>query len=220
MERLPLAIARFKTKTPVLEGGSELRGFIANMKRDNPLFHHHLEGGLIYSYPLVQYKVLDGIAMIWGIAEGAELVKSLVDGVDHLLLGKHIYEILDVEIIEEQTVICETEQMIRYRFCTPWLALNQENYLEYKLSQGWLERKRLLNGILVGNILSMCKGLNTVVRRNLRARTRLDQVNVTYKGIPHIGFIGEFQVNIMLPAHAGLGKGASRGFGTISNIEA
>ncbi|MBU4492692.1 MAG: CRISPR-associated endonuclease Cas6, partial [Euryarchaeota archaeon] len=33
------------------------------------------------------------------------------------------------------------------------------------------------------------------------------------KGIPLIGFNGEFQINFMIPEYFGIGKSVSRGFG-------
>jgi hypothetical protein len=69
---------------------------------------------------------------------------------------------------------------------THWLALNPANYERYKGIRVWREKKEFLNGILAGNILSMCKGLDYVVDRKLYVHSRLDDEKVEFKGVPMI----------------------------------
>jgi len=102
-----------------------------------------------------------------------------------------------------------------YKFLTHWLALNPTNYERYKAIRDWKEKKELLNGILVGNILSMCKSLDYVVTSKLYVHSRLDDKQVEFKGVPVIGFTGEFRVNFRIPDFFGLGKGVSQGFGVV-----
>jgi len=215
MKDLPFAMAVLKTDRKVTEDGTALRGFTASRLRDNPLAHQHLDGSLVYTYPRVQYKVIDGAPIIWGIAEASRIIPSLVDGIEHMTLGKSRYEVIDVEVREATVSLGEVSQPIAYGFVTPWLALNQENYSLFKTMMDWRERKQLLNQILVGNTLSMAKGLRLVVGKRLMVRTRLDPVKVIYKGVPHLGFLGDFQMNYRLPPLIGLGKGVSRGFGCV-----
>jgi hypothetical protein len=61
---------------------------------------------------------------------------------------------------------------------THLLALNPANYERYKGINDWKEKKEFLNGILAGNILSMCKGLDYVVDRKLYVHSRLDDEKV------------------------------------------
>ena len=39
-----------------------------------------------------------------------------------------------------------------------------------------------------------------------------------YKGIPVMGFTGEFRVNFKIPDFFGLGKGVSQGFGVVKRV--
>ena len=57
----------------------KLRGYFGRVFQEySPLLHNHLEnGGVRYGYPLVQYKVIDGIPMLLGINEGATLLLDL-----------------------------------------------------------------------------------------------------------------------------------------------
>ncbi|MCK4734889.1 MAG: CRISPR-associated endonuclease Cas6, partial [Methanophagales archaeon] len=105
-----------------------------------------------------------------------------------------------------------------YKFLAHWLALNPGNYEKYKEIRDWKEKKEFLNGILVGNILSMCKSLDYVVTRKLYVHSRLDDEQVEFKGVPVIGFTGEFRVNFRIPDFFGLGKSVSQGFGVVKII--
>jgi len=57
----------------------KLLGYFCNLfKEKSPLLHNHYESGeLRYSYPLVQYKIIDSVPMLLGINEGAELLIEL-----------------------------------------------------------------------------------------------------------------------------------------------
>lgn len=103
----------------------------------------------------------------------------------------------------------------QYGFLTPWLALNHCNYQKFQNPVSWKDRKELLNSILVGNILSMCKGLDFVVDKKLYVHSSIDEGSAEYKGISHACFTGEFRVNFRLPDFIGLGMGVSQGFGTV-----
>jgi predicted nucleotidyltransferase len=107
-----------------------------------------------------------------------------------------------------------------YSFLTPWLPLNEANYARYQAGR-LVERKRLLERILIGNILSMSKGLGYVVTEKIEI-SRLDvypvRTPVRLKGVEMTGFKGTFAVNFELPDLIGLGKSVSRGFGTVRRI--
>ncbi|WP_456487565.1 CRISPR-associated endonuclease Cas6 [Candidatus Alkanophaga liquidiphilum] len=210
-----ILVLTIETTKPIKEDGSKLRGFIANKFREYPLLHHHVSEGHIYTYPKVQYKVIEGNAIILGIGEGVEILKRISGEIEELQLGKSAYGVAGVNMMQRRVDFGVSRRSNQYRFITPWLALSPNNYRKYKTIKGWKERKEFLNGILVGNILSMCKGLNYVVRRRLEAHSRLEERVAYYKGIPHIGFAGEFRVNFRMPDFFGLGKGVSQGFGVV-----
>jgi len=106
-----------------------------------------------------------------------------------------------------------------YKFITPWLALNPENYRKYREMQNWKEKKTFLNRILTGNVLSMCKGLGIVVEKELFVRSKVEECRAEYKNLPVTGFRGEFEINFKIPDFFGLGKGVSQGFGLVKNAK-
>ena len=219
MRMLKALILVFNTNHAVKEDASKLRGYIANRFKEYQILHHHIkEVGYLYTYPRVQYKVIEGTPVILGIEEGAEVLKKISDDITELRLGKSGYHVESIQIMEMNAEFGPCRENHQYKFITPWLALNPSNYEKYKAITDWKEKKEFLNGILVGNILSMCKSLNYVVTRKLYVHSRLDEENVEYKAIPLIGFTGEFKVNFRIPDFFGLGKGVSQGFGAVKAV--
>jgi len=75
--------------------------------------------------------------------------------------------------------------------------------------------KTFLNAILIGNLLSMAKGLGVVIEHRLNVHSHLEKVETHYKGVEMTGFTGSFRVNMQIPEYIGIGKGVSQGFGVI-----
>lgn len=206
-----------KTSKPVSESASKLRGFVGRRFTEYPILHHHAaDGEYLYTYPRVQYRVIAGVPQILGIEEGARVLREISDELTELVLGGRRYRITQ-KILYEQEVKPKPARVKQYKFITPWLALNPENYRKYKEIRDWKEKKNLLNRILVGNILAMCKSFGIVVRKRLHAHSLLEPEKVRYKGVEVLGFTGEFRVNFAIPELFGLGKGVSQGFGVVMN---
>ncbi|MDI6782186.1 MAG: hypothetical protein QME49_08810 [bacterium] len=111
----------------------DLRGAVANLYPAEHLLHQHREDGkVIYCYPLVQYKIIDGECLLAGFKEGAKLLTNLDLAAKTLLLGKQRYTIITKELEFHQISIGITDVLWQYRFLTPWLALNQKNYQEWQ----------------------------------------------------------------------------------------
>jgi len=213
---LKALILVLKTDRPVKEDASKLRGYIASRFKQYPILHHHIEeAGYLYTYPRIQYKQIEGTPLVLGIEEGADVLKKISDDLTELELGKSRYKVHSVQMTQMNADFGPCRANHHYKFVTHWLALNPANYERYKGMSDWKEKKEFLNGILVGNLLSMCKSLDYVVTSKLYVHSRLDDEKVEFKGIPIIGFSGEFRVNFRIPDFFGLGKGVSQGFGVI-----
>jgi len=205
-----------KSNPPVREDASKLRGGIASKYKHYPILHHHFEeAGYLYTYPQVQYKQIGGTPIILGIEEGVEVLKKILNDLTELELGKSVYKVESIQMTQMNAEFGPCRANHHYKFITHWLALNPANYERYKEIRDWKEKKEFLNGILVGNIISMCKGLGYVLTSKLYVHSRLDDEQVEFKGIPIIGFTGEFRLNFRIPDFFGLGKGVSQGFGVV-----
>jgi len=205
-----------KTDKPINESSTKLRGYIGRQYQDNLLLHNHDNQDLIYSYPLVQYKIIENNAIIYGLEEGFDAIKEISTEIKELKLN-NTYQVNEKILYEKEFQLEESEKLYQYQFITPWIALNQKNYQKYRQLKDNKERKIFLNKILIGNILSMAKNFGIMVEKRLIVKSHLNITDVTYKSVVLKGFTGEFQTNFKLPDYMGLGKGVSHGFGTIVN---
>ena len=193
----------------------KVRGFFADLdKEDSHLHNHTVEGVDIYRYPKIQYKVLGGKPVIVAIEEGIRSIHSHLMEERELQIGDKAYSDVTLDIKLLEFPVGDSHQIREYQFLTPWLALNQENIIRYYKADEE-EQRELLNKILIGNILSLCKGLGVTVEKQLQVSHQLRRRSVLYKGKKMEAFRGSFQVNACIPELCGLGKGTSRGFGVV-----
>ena len=109
--------------------------------------------------------------------------------------------------------------MRKYKFLSPWIALNESNYLHYKNLNDEDYRKQFLERIFIGNILSALKGMNIHIEFQIKASIQ------NYRSVSIVAHSNRFQAffalidtNISIPAHIGLGKSVSKGFGTLEEV--
>jgi hypothetical protein len=208
-----------KSTRPVEESATKLRGFFATRFNEYALLHQHINvDKLLYRYPRIQYKILDGVPLVLGIEEGAEVLKEIYDKYDEIKLGENTYTIVERGISLKEEEFGISPELTTYEFITPWIALSQTNYQRY-LESTREQRRELLRRTLIGNILSASKGLDYVVLEEIKvAIGGLHRRKCELKGTPFIGFLGEFMVNFRIPDYMGLGKSVSRGFGTVKRL--
>jgi len=200
---------------PITCGASELRGFFATKFTEYTLLHQHNADKLIYRYPLVQYKMIDGAPMVVGINEGAEVLKQVYDKYDEIKLGEEVYEIVEKGISVKNQEFGLSDKIHAYEFATPWLALNQENYMKYYSMRSMGEREEFLRKTLTGNLLSMSKSLGYQVPGRIKCDVDVSIRKSRLKDVSIMTFIGGFCANFEIPDYLGIGKSVSRGFGAV-----
>lgn len=198
----------------------KIRGCLGHLFWDNPYAHHHkADGSLIYRYPCVQYKIVNGAFVLIGFDGGLDIVKNTFHDLKEINFNGTWKEVLSKGLENYIAIFGISPKKNTYSFITPWLALNEENYEKYKKIEEKAQKKELLNKILTGNIISMSKSLGYTVEKPIEAKIlRIKEVSVKLKGVKMIGFLGSFSVNFEIPDYFGLGKSVSRGFGTIIKI--
>lgn len=207
-----------KTDKYITCDASKFRGYMGNKFKNYPLLHNHYsKENYLYSYPLVQYHVIDGQPSIFAIEEGVDVLKEISSDIVELELDKK-YNVLEKVIYDKKFDINTSNKEYTYEFVSPWLALNPKNYNKYKIINNWKDKKLFLNKILIGNILSMSKGLGIIVNRRIYPKTFLQPLTVSYKSVNMLAFIGKFTIKFKLPNYLGLGKGVSHGFGCIKRV--
>ena len=205
------------TDDQISVNASKIRGFIGNEFKEYNLLHNHYGKNYIFTYPKVQYKILEDKILVFGINEGGEILKKISSDLKYLDLDKKYY--ISEKIIHEKLFdIKPTLDEKHYKFVTPWIGLNTTNFQKFKKINNWRDKKILLNKIIVGNILSLSKGLGIIVNKKLYAKSFLKEEYIKYKSVKMNAFKGEFKIHYDLPDYIGIGKGVSQGFGCVKKI--
>lgn len=197
------------------------RGAVINLFDENILFHNHITNKLRYSYPLIQYKRINGYASILGINEGADALKtiSIADNFTCSLGEQNCY-LKPQSITSEVFSIDFVDTPVNYQLYG-WLPLNQENYQVFQKLSLLSERINMLEKILIGNILSFAKGVGVHLGSTVTCKLMDIEAQhlVPYKGVELMSFNVSFQSNLLLPKYIGLGKGTSINHGIILHIK-
>lgn len=189
---------------------------IKAIENANILFHNHVNDAFRYRYPLIQYKRIGGKAAIICVGEGTEVIGEFFNNANFdLQIGERTLS-LEVDHIDAKRTLVQvwdTEFLYTLR---KWLPLSSENYRTYQSLEGIVEQCSFLQNVLIGNILSFCKGMGITIEKEIKCTITqiLDSHTYTFKGVKMMGFDVEFKSNVSLPDYIGLGKGVSLGFGT------
>lgn len=194
----------------------QLRGLVAERAGlQHDLLHNHRDGRkdqYHYRYPLVQYKVVKGRAVVLGLNAGAALLRSLLDTNTMRLAG-------DLPVAgyrEEGLALRMTERPRRYAL-RQWLALNETNYARWQALDSEEAKRAELERILAAHLLAFAEGVGFTVPRPRGLEVRLAEVDAPRRVRCHDGQLLSFDVtfwaNMLLPTDVGIGKSASHGFG-------
>lgn len=196
------------------------RGAVLNVLKDkaNLLFHNHTgEDSFRYSYPLIQYKRLNGKAAITCIEEGVDRIGQFVsEDFNEMAIGQRLTT-CNVERIQPARILVQTWTRPFTYHLLRWLPLNTKNYHLYQSLDNEADRKTLLEGILRGNLLSMLKGLEIHLDDELVVQiTQLSEPYIIHnKGVAMMAFNAMFSSNLSIPNNVGIGKNASIGYGVV-----
>lgn len=192
----------------------KVRGYFANKYSEIVEFHNHVGKENIYKYPMVQYKIINKNPLLLGINEGVDILKSIAFEEDSITIEgeKLSIEQVELKIMEQKFGI--NDKLIKYKFITPWMALNQKNIKRY-YNADVIEKDELLGRVLAGNILSCAKRLNYEVKEQIRVKLNLVEKSAKFKNNSMVVFEGEFYTNFEIPNYFGLGKSVARGFGAV-----
>ncbi len=210
------AVLKLTTDKPVRKTPYQVKGvFIRHFK--NELIVPMLNGSNRHKflYPRVQVKILNEQIYIVGIEEGLSPVISIAEKVKKLDFGNITFDVESFELFESENDFISSNQVITYKFLTPWIALNHMNQVAYKKSNE--EQQRLFLNKLIGqNIVFLANELNLSLEKNIYTKLEINELFPKKVDEKNWGsFEGGFKTNCILPNHIGLGNGITRGFGTI-----
>ena len=218
MEKLKTLVINFDNPIAIWEIPA-FRGAIIEKvgQEDSMLFHNHLGDGFRYSYPLIQYKRIRGNAAIFCVKEGVEEIGKFFSQCDfQVAIGERIEKLHVADINAEQTIVQVWDDMFTY-YLNNWIPLQEDNYQKYIKLEGIAEKTQFLERILIGNILSFCKGVDITIDKEIICKiVQIDAPRVVkFKDIFKLNFEVVFKSNVSLPNYMGLGKGASVGHGMV-----
>jgi hypothetical protein len=192
-----------------------LRGAIAARFPDDPLFHQHAGGSLLYRTPRIQYRCDQSGPVLVGLEEGARrLLEVEWPGMELRLDNEHV-TVTEAECAFHRFEVRMAPHMLRYRLVAPWLPFSQENYARYqgmRPAARAQERDRLARGgILIG-----LRGLGVELQDHLFVAVEASSAErCDYKGVEMLGFRGLVLTNVQLPPGFAFGRAVSHGYGWV-----
>jgi len=210
---------RIFTDKPVRKTPYQVKGVIMNQFPDEEIVPM-LDGSYRqkFLYPRVQVKILNEQIYIVGINEGVDSIKAIAKKMDFLDFGNITFQILDNEIEEHQNRFQPVTKLIRYRFVTPWVALNQTTGYRYRNLNN-ADRVNFLNRLLGQNIVFMAREMGMELEENIFTKVTLSSLFPRQVDENNWGaFDGEFRANFVLPNYLGIGNGITRGYGTLFGL--
>ena len=210
------AVIRIITNKPVRKTPYQVKGVLMRHYSDQKIIPM-LNGSLRerFLYPRAQVKILNEQIYLIGIHEGVEPVLSLYDSLKELNFGNITFEIEDCDVETYDNQFIPSNELIKYRFITSWVALNKITGAKYK-SLDDKEKLSYLNKLLGQNIIFLANELGIKFEEDILTKVKVSSFNPEAIDENKWGsFSGEFETNFILPSFMGIGNGITRGYGTI-----
>ncbi len=217
--KVPSVAVKIVTDKPVKKTPYQVKGVIMRQFPDEEIVPM-LDGRYRekFLYPRVQVKILNEQIYLLGLNEGVEPIMSLVDKFDFLDFGNITFQVLGADVDKNDNRFQPTNRLIRYRFITPWVALNQITGSRYRFLNN-AERAVFLNRLLGQNIVFLAREMGMEIKKKVYTKTSLTSLFPKPVDEHNWGaFTGEFRTNFVLPNYIGVGNGITRGYGTIYGL--
>lgn len=212
-------VARLITDKPVKKTAYQVKGVFMKQYPNSPVIPM-LDGRYRdkFLYPRVQVKILNEQIYLVGIKDGADPVLSITKDFELLNFGNITFNILDVELEENIDQFKHVDQLLRYRFVSPWIALSKNTQNRYKFLKS-KDRIAFLNRLLGQNIVFLAREMDIDLNDKVYTKLKLNSLFPKPVYENNWGsFSGEFQTNFVLPNYIGLGNGITRGYGAIHGL--
>jgi len=220
MKQIKVLTVSFNTRIENHEIPAFRGAIVDKVGRDSILFHNHLAGdAFLYKYPLIQYKTIQGKPTIVCIDYGVDEIHKFFENRDWSLKISDRWLDMKIDSLNmNQFTMQVWDKQWRYSILN-WIALNQENHEKYLAIESLTERISFLERTLIGNIISMAKGISWDVDKPIKLSISeiKNSKPVSLKGKRVMGFTLDFTTNVFLPNYIGLGKSVSLGYGVVRN---
>ena len=168
-----------------------------------------------YLYPRVQVKILNEQIYLIGINEGVDSVISLSERLKSLDFGNITFDVEHTDLDSVSNQFTPSDNLIHYKFITPWVALNHMTGGKYKFLTNQ-EKPSYLNKLLGQNIIFLAKEVGVDLTDDILTKVKVSSLFPKPVDDNKWGaFMGAFKTNFILPNYIGIGNGITRGYGTI-----
>jgi len=199
----------------------KFRGYLSREYSNYEIIHNHLRNGSFrYSYPLIQFKIIKKNPAIIGINEGIDLLKKVFMEIQNIRIGDLTRQVNEKSIFLQEEEFGVTKDFIDYKFLSPWMALNQENYNKYNRMNRY-DQMVFLKHILRENLKTISKAFNYTIPdvEEVKVDGSFKRKLVNFKNIKMLCFTGNFMMNFNVPDFLGIGKQVARGFGMVGRMK-
>lgn len=179
------------------------------------LYHNHKFNKFNYNYPLIQYKSIKNKGAILYLYKGVEYIHFLFNQLANIP-DYHPIKLKILKIFSNQYTIV-TNGDFNYQLVN-WLPVFDNYYDDYKKISTHEELIDFLTIRLKDNILTFLKGMdaNKIDEIHIQNLKIIKDGWMSFKNIKFKFFNLNFQTNVFLPPHIGLGKGAAHNYGVIT----
>jgi hypothetical protein len=198
-----------------------LRGFLSKKYPKYDQLHNHTKDGKFrYVYPEIQFKYVDGNPLLIAYGEAIKVLVKVFTEVGYMDLNHKRITIHEKGIQMVETELGQANDFIRYKFITSWMALNQNNYEEFKTLNPY-DQEIKLNEILWGNLKTISHAFDYWIPdpNEIKVNGHFKMESGKFKGNTMLLFKGDFLTNFYIPEYLGLGKQVARGYGAIFKIK-
>jgi hypothetical protein len=218
LKKLRILIVRFDTEIAPYEVPAFRAAIAEKVGFEHIIFHNHKkEGGFLYKYPAIQYKRIGRNPAIVCVEDGVDEIHHFFQKKSwDILIGDREVKLQVGSLNLNQITMQVWEKTFNYEIRN-WLPLSQDNYKAYIELNNDIDRTEFLESKLIGNIISMAKGIGWDITSKIKLRiTKLsDPRRTPYKQQKLMGYQADFQTNVFIPNYLGLGKGVSMGMGMV-----
>lgn len=212
-------VAKLVTDKPVKKTPYQVKGVLMRQFPDleiAPMLDGRYRDRFLY--PRVQVKILNEQIYIVGLGEGVEPIREIINKFDALDFGNITFQLHDIDVEEDNERFKPVDRLVRYRFITPWVALNQTTGNRYRFLNN-ADKLSFLNRLMGQNIVFLAREMGIDLDEKIYTKVSVESLFPKPVDENNWGaFMGEFRTNFILPNYLGIGNGITRGYGTIFSL--